>query len=313
MKNLIWLALAGFTLHAQGQSQCVALDSGNQSIFAAIHLQPASLSTSRCQNSLSARYSISNSSIENNKADEQLLIDGELSRLEIRLQRQLPSLNWLDSISLSVPYYQHAGGVLDNVIDSWHELTGLPESNRQQRPQDALHYRYQRNGETLIDIQQDQQGLGDITVAAHKDRYNLALKLPTGDENKLTGSGGLELGLSYSTALPEAGFSGFAGSIGATYIFDDKILAQQSQDSTVAGALLAAYNISNRMNIFVSGSWQSAWYNSEINSIGAVSGNIGIGAYGETANGFWSARITEDLPTETAPDFGISLDYSIKL
>jgi hypothetical protein len=312
--TLSWSILAAsFNAIAAGQQQCVTLDSGNQRPLAAIHLQPATLSTAQCGNKASIRLSASNTSLERQQGNESLLIDGEAARLELTLQKQVKTVSWLDSLSISLPYYRHSAGFLDSTIDGWHDLTGLPEGNRQQRPENTLHYRYQRNGTSLIDINESQQGLGDITVAAHIGPYNLAIKLPTGDEDKLTGSGGSELGLSYSSALPEAGFSGFAATIGATYIIDNKVLPEQSQAATVAGAILAAYNISNRVNLFISGSWQSAWYNSEISTLGGASGNIGIGAYGETAKGFWSARITEDLPTETAPDFGISFDYSIKL
>lgn len=314
MKKAIFtgLALALSGLGNAGQAQCINLDSGNQSPFAAIHLQPATLNSANCADSASVRYSVSNNFVLRNEGDESLLIDGEVSRLELRLHKAL-NTKWLDGLSITVPAYRHAEGNLDDIIDDWHDFTGLPAGDRNLRPNDQLTYRYERNGQTLVNISEQQSGLGDIVLAAHKGPYNIALKLPTGDESKLTGSGGLELGASYQKPLPEAGYSGFTSGVGLTYIADDKVLNEQANDITGSFSLGAAYAIGNRVNAFITGNWQTAWYDSEIKALGSASGNIGFGLYGETAKGFWSFRLTEDVPTETAPDFGISFDYSFKL
>lgn len=294
-------------------AQCVNTESGNQSPFAAIHLQPNALNHSQCDSKLAARYSVSSHSVVEKTGNEDLLIDGEQSRLQLDYQATTNSVSWLDSFSITVPLYRHDGGSLDGIIDDWHELTGLDAGDRPNRPQDKLEYRYIRNGNTLVDITEPQSGLGDITVALHKNKFSFAAKLPTGDEAKLTGSGGLELGLAYATALPEAGYSGYSASVGATYIADDKVLKGQNKDMTAALGLVAALAVGTRSNVFIGGSWQTAWYQSDLGPLGSYSGNIGFGAYGETASGYWSVRITEDFPTESAPDFGLSLDYSWKL
>lgn len=294
-------------------SQCLALDSGNQTPFAAIHLQPASFAQTSCNGAISARYSVSNNFVLDNQGNESLEIDGEVSRFEMSFHKQLTQIALIDSVSVTLPFYQHGPGNLDDLIDDWHDLTGLPGGDRDQRQNDQINYRYSNNGQTLVDITEEQNGVGDITLAAHKDRYSVALKLPTGDEDKLTGSGGAEIGFAYSKPLPEAGFSGVTGAVGATYIFDDKVLKAQSNSVTASLALAAAYALGNRVNAYISGSWQSAWYDSDTDALGSASGNIGFGLYGETAKGFWAIRLTEDVPVETAPDFGISLDYSFKL
>lgn len=313
IRRLTWPLLGALLWQGSATANCISLDSGNQSPFAAIHLQPGTLSHSGCENSAKLRYSASNNFVLRSEGNEDLLIDGEVSRLELGFQLKTESLRWLDGISVAIPYYRHNEGSMDSLIDGWHDLTGLPEGDRPKRPNDAFEYRYVRNGQTLVAITEPQSGVGDAVVAFHKDRFSLAAKLPTGDEQKLTGSGGAEVALAYRKPLPEAGFSGFGSSVGATYIFDDKVLSQQSRSSTASAAIMAAVAIANRSNLFITANWQTAWYDSDIDALGSLSGNIGIGAYGELASGYWSVRITEDWPTETAPDFGLAFDYSWKL
>lgn len=304
---------AVLVLPAVAAAQCVNTDSGNQSPFAAIHLQPNALNHSQCGAQFNVRYSVSSNFVVETSSNEGLLIDGELQRLQVDYQIETKAISWLDAFSITVPLYSHGGGALDNLVDGWHELTGLDAGDRPKRPQNELEYRYERDGMALYVLTVPQSGLGDITVALHKDNFSFAAKLPTGDEAKLTGSGGLELGVAYAIPLPEAGYSGYSGSVGASYIADDKVLEAQHKDATAALGLAAALAVGIRTNVFISGNWQTAWYSSDLSPLGGYSGNINIGAYGETASGFWSVRITEDFPTESAPDFGLALDYSWKL
>lgn len=301
---------APFSAFANGDEACLPHDSGNQSPLAAIHLQPATLMGGNCLSSTRLRLSVSNISVEETTANESLLLDGEINRLELNKVFHVGSVNWLDSVSINVPFYKHSEGFMDGSIESWHDLTGLPEGDRVNRPQDELSYSYSSNGQALVSISDEQGGFGDIVIAAHKDRLSIALKLPTGDEDKLTGSGGAELGLWYSSPLPQIGKSGFSMGAGATYIQDDKVIADRSNSYTGAFAATVTYGVSNEFNLLLSGNWQTAWYDSEISTVGDLSGNISIGGYGYLGDGIWSFRLTEDVPTETSPDVGLVFDYT---
>lgn len=301
---------APFFASANGDEICLPHDSGNQAPLAAIHLQPATLMAGNCQASTRLRLSVSNISVEEATANESLLLDGETNRLELNHVYRLGNIAWLDSVSINIPFYNHSEGFMDGTIESWHDLTGLPEGKRINRPKDQLAYNYSSNGQALVSITDEQSGLGDMVVAVHRERLSIALKLPTGDENKLTGSGGAELGAWWSSPLPQIGKSGFSMGAGATYIHDDKVISGRSNSYTGAFAATATYGLTDEFNLLLSGNWQTAWYDSEISTLGDLSGNISIGGYGYLGDGIWSFRLTEDLPTETAPDVGLVFDYT---
>lgn len=309
--TLASLALsAPFSAFANGDEACLPHDSGNQAPLAVIHLQPATLMAGACLSSTRLRLSVSNISVEESTANESLLLDGEINRLEINQVYHVAGSDLLDSVSINIPFYNHSEGFMDGSIEDWHDLTGLPAGKRVNRPQDQLAYNYSSNGQTLVNITEDQSGLGDIVIAAHKERLSIALKLPTGDETKLTGSGGAELGLWWSAPLPQIGKSGFSMGAGATYIHDDKVISGRSNSYTGAAAATVTYGVTDDFNLLLSGNWQTALYDSEISTLGDLSGNISIGGYGYLGDGIWSFRLTEDVPTETSPDVGLVFDYT---
>lgn len=308
--GLLSIGATSTVASANGDQACLPHDSGNQSPLALIHLQPATLMAGNCLASTRLRGSVSNINVEETANGETFLLDGEITRLELNKVFHLGNSQLADSVSFTLPFYSHREGVMDSFIDDWHDLTGLPEGSRVNRPQDQLAYRYNDNGQTVINITEEQSGIGDAVIAVKKNDITLAVKLPTGDEKKLTGSGGLELGLWWSSALPEIGQSGFSLGAGATYIDDDKVIPNRANSYTGSLAVSFTYGLTDSMNLLLSGNWQTAWYDSDIDSIGSVSGNISIGAYGYLADGIWSFRLTEDVPTEASPDVGLVFDYT---
>ena len=130
---------------------------------------------------------------------EQVLIDGETYRQALALRYGFqPGWEFL----LEVSAVSHSRGHFDGFIENWHDFFGLPQSGRDTEPRNRLEMVYVRDGEALVDIDDGVSSLGDMTLGVGyalpstilaNDGLVLrsALKLPTGDEGALAGSGGL--------------------------------------------------------------------------------------------------------------------------
>ena len=67
----------------------------------------------------------------NQRGDALVRLDGESLAGTLRLERGLAP-GW--AASLTVPFGTRGGGVLDQPIDGWHNLWGLPEGGREREP-----------------------------------------------------------------------------------------------------------------------------------------------------------------------------------
>lgn len=131
--------------------------------------------------------------------DESLIVDAETREFRLTLQRKL---NDHIALQLQLPYRDTSGGHLDGFIDHWHDWFGLPEGARSELPSDRLNITYVRAGRTLSSARRTVNGLADIQAALGCEISSspttaamawLNIKVPTGDSDKLTGSGATDV------------------------------------------------------------------------------------------------------------------------
>lgn len=174
---------------------------------------------------------------------EQLIVDAETREARVTVGR-----SWSNGFAaqLQIPYRYTGSGVLDDAIDSWHELFGLPEGARANFPQDRIRIAYARGSSLLLDLRSAEAGLGDISLDFGRALYSttagaaaawLSIKAPTGDADHLTGSGATDvsLALAGNHRLGEA-WSVF-GQAGVTWLGDGERLSEQQR--SVAWSALA--------------------------------------------------------------------------
>lgn len=133
------------------------------------------------------------------KGAEAIFFDGETARLAIRARYGI-SDDW--SLGIEVPWVRHGAGFLDGFIIEWHDLWGFPQGGRKQAPENEISYRYDRGGETRLEIESATGGIGDVVASARRRLwrnpdsagvFHVQAKLPTGDADKLTGSGATDI------------------------------------------------------------------------------------------------------------------------
>lgn len=129
-------------------------------------------------------------------------------------------------VKIELPVISNGGGFLDDFIQWYHNLFGLPNAGRDSVPNHEFHYTVAHNGVTLADYPAAGSGLSDM-VARFKylvsERFQwpfklalaAAVKAPTGQSSKGLGSGRFDGGL---TLLAQKSLKRFhlAGQVGYT-------------------------------------------------------------------------------------------------
>ena len=151
---------------------------------------------------------------------ERILVDGETYRQALTLRVGLRE-RW--EAFIEVPLLAHRGGAFDEFIADWHDVFGLDTGGRQFVPHGRMAIFYAGDtgrGGVHVDLERDVGALGDASFGlGYAVRRMLlpndgvavraAVKLPTGDPDLLTGSGGLSASLWAETSgtLPGAAAS----------------------------------------------------------------------------------------------------------
>ena len=266
------------------------------------------------------------------RGTESVLLDGEIYRLDIYASHQVPGWTdrWLTrvnlfntAIAINIPVIRHGGGFMDSLIEDWHELFGFPNGNRDTRPRDELLYQYVRDGETIINFSDNVTGVGDVQLSLmtqsfkSKDgnnsvQFRAGIKLPTGEEEDLTGSGKPDAFFDVSARLPQLDSVPRLRAqalVGYLRTLQSGPLKDRLNPEHFYGSVYAGYEITGNWTIASQVNFREALYVSPLRQLGKHSlvGTFGLHwAIGEsdTLDFFF----TEDLSVSTTQDvsFGIS-------
>lgn len=172
---------------------------------------------------------------------EALIVDAETREARVTIGR-----SWSSGFAaqLELPYRYTGGGVLDEVIDGWHELFSLPQGARATMPTDRVRIVYERAGATLIDIDSSAAGLADASLdfgySLHSTTATavaawLSVKLPTGDADRLTGTGATDVSLALAGERELSKDWSVFGQAGVTWLGDGDRLPAQQRDVVWSG------------------------------------------------------------------------------
>lgn len=260
------------------------------------------------------RFDLTNEYVADANARETLTVDGERAALSGRVRFGRDGWEW----GLEVPLVHVGGGFLDRFIEDWHEAFQLPNAGRERAPQDRYRYRYERDGQVLLNATETGWALGDVRIEGGMAMGGSAtlraqIKLPTGDEERLSG-GNLGGAVWADWALPFAPGSALSGFASAGISANDKgdlLPAQQRRYLPFGGAGLF-YRPLERLSLGTQVSAQAPLYqDSELDALDRPSVQLTFGGRWHAAG--WSAdlAVQEDLVTESSPDFSIHLGLQL--
>jgi len=259
--------------------------------------------------SLAADFNWGSSASVQSNSRESLIVDGETRELRLSVGHGFAGRF---AFQLQLPYRYTGGGSLDNFIDNWHDFFGLPQGARPSLPIDAFHIAYRRDDATLIDLRSAQSGIADLHAAAGyqwlaTQNSSIAawvdLKLPTGDADKLTGSGAADASL---LVAGEHRFNerwSMFGQLALTWLGKGELLPDQQRD--VAGSALLGVDV--RV-------WRGLGFKLQLDAHTGVFDRTNLDYLGDatvlTIGGDYQFAsgwlldfgVSEDVAVETAPD-----------
>ena len=248
---------------------------------------------------------------------ENFLIDGESYFLNISLRRRMT--DWLE-LGVDVPLVAHDGGFMDSAIINWHDAFGMSNTKRH-GPDDQLQFLYERDGLTLYEMNSGASGLGDVQLSAaipikdvQTNGYALtirsSIKLPTGDDKNLLGSGaadlatGLYVSDSKSLLNRPLDLSGFAGVL---LLGNGAVLPGQRKSAVPFGGIAASWQWTDHLAITTQLQAQGPYFESDVEELGASTTQLGVGfSYRLRRSGrCLKFAVVEDVTADATTDFAL--------
>lgn len=240
---------------------------------------------------------------------ELLIVDAETREARVTIGR-----SWSGGFAarLELPYRYTGGGVLDHAIDSWHDLFNLPAGVRSSMPTDRVRIVYERAGAKLIDIDSSASGLADASLdfgyslrstTATAAAAWLSIKLPTGDADRLTGSGATDVSLAIAGEHRLSDTWSVFGQGGVTRLGEGDRLAPRQRDFVWSGLAGAGWRAWRGLQLKVQLDAHSAVFDdADLDFLGpALVLTVG-GDYRFASGWRLDVAVSEDVAVESASD-----------
>jgi len=238
--------------------------------------------------------------------------DGETTLTNLSY-RQVFADVW--SWGVEVPWVRHDGGFLDSFIDGFHDSFGFGAGGRDLVREDRLFYSVQVDGNTVVDLRDPEQDLGDVRLYLGRSLLNdpqrsLAVrslvKLPTGRVNSLSGSGAADAGawLEYGQVdvfgLPRLSMTAMVGGV---YLGKGELLPRLQKDFMPVGHLGFGYRVHDRVQLLMQADAQGAPFDIDVSLLGrtGLQGTLGGRLFFKPS--LWlDLGVVEDLYSNSSPD-----------
>ncbi len=256
-----------------------------------------------------------NEFVDRANASESIIVDGEATQLSYELRYGFGQ-GW--EAGLFVPLLLQGGGILDGLIQGWHQAWGLPNENRNIAPQNRYLYQYTRNGQQLLDVSQGSLTFGDVRLTGgYRLSDHLAaramLQLPSGDGSHLSGNGAVGGALWVDGGLPLSGTFinriTLYGSLGYGYTGAGDVLAQMQKNGLPFGAAGLGFRITPRWDAKVQVYFHDAPYRgSELSALDHIAAPLTVStSYRIASHAALSLGFQEKANIYASPDFGLFL------
>lgn len=277
------------------------------------------------QSTLALHLQIANHFTGASNNTENLSLDGETRRLTLHWRQGLPgNREW----GFELPHVTHNGGFLDMSIEEFHDILHLPQNGRTDLPRNRIDYRYARQGVYLVNLNRAVSGVGDVrlfagmpaTEAASKHGYTavwrVSLKLPTGDDAELLGSGSTDLAgwLSAATTRPPDKWNLYGGG-GLLLMNESNVMPAQQRHLVAFGTLGLSLKFLPPLTVKGQLDMHSPFYSdSGLRQLGryAVQGLLGLD-WEFAPRTFLAFSVSEDMVVGAAPDVAFNLSLAMPL
>lgn len=240
-------------------------------------------------------------------ASEGLIVDAETR--EARLTLQAP-ISKRFAFQLQFPYRYTGAGNLDGFIDGWHDAFGLPDGARSELPSDDFNITY-ASSLRGFSMTSSASGLADIQAALGYDVLTsmtsslsawLSVKLPTGDADKLTGSGATDVSLILAGERGLDDRWSVFGQTGVTWLGDGDVLPYRQNSVVWSGLAGLSGRVWRGLSLKAQIDAHTAAFDSNLDFLGeAVVLTLG-GDYKFASGWLMNIGVSEDIAVEHSPD-----------
>ena len=313
-----WIALVSLSIsHAASADALIDRDNGPLSgLFGFPDSREGSQLEAKGDSRWEFSVSASSHSTSDSDGGESLLFDGETNRLGLTWRRGITERL---ELGVELPWVLHESGNLDSFIDRWHDIFGLPDGIRDERPHDRLQFRY-RDGTRFLTMQSNVSGPGDIRLLGGwqltlgtngSSALRFSVKLPTGDSDALLGSGSADVSVGLagdrSRLMGAERLAGFY-LINATWLgaHDIGIRRNNALVGQVSGGI--SYLLTPRASLALQALLRSPVYDSDVSPLGDLSASVTMGVRFRLPHGYSLAfAVGEDVHSHSMPDVTFSM------
>ncbi len=226
-------------------------------------------------------------------------------------------------LGVELPLAGYWGGFLDSFVEDFHRAFGLPNAGREKVPQNLVRYSASHRGQSLINQQSDQMGLGDlrlygqwVLIEDRRAKRGLSLlaqaTLPSGEVAKGLGAGGAGFGLGLAFDQGWGAFSFNANAMGL-YLQNAELLAPLEVQNTLAASASLGWACTE--NLVLMGQLNGAtplYKDSGLAGLdnGLLQLLLGL-QYLTGPKSRLMMSFAEDLIASSSPDFTLSLEWRI--
>lgn len=284
-------------------------------LLTVFELPPSLPADLRLPTQFDTELALSNTSQNQRAQNEHAQVDAEVRRWQLTYARTVESGLRLQ---IELPYQQVSGGSLDSFIENFHDVFSLPNGNRAIWPRNRLLLTYTDGTHPSYYFANDRGGLADITLRAgwqlknsgtHLAALWMSLKLPTGDADKFTGSGAMDVSMALATQQQCTGNLRCYQQVSLSRLGTADHLGFMQKHWVWAGLLGVDWRLTPAWTVLAELHGRSAAYDSNIRLLGK-NAQLSFGPRYESGAWQTTFSLTEDIAVDTAPDIHFQLNIT---
>jgi hypothetical protein len=239
-----------------------------------------------------------------------LTLDGETVRTTLAVTHGFGS-GW--SLGVEVPHLRVGGGVLDDAIDAWHSAFAMPDGGRNARPEGQFLYAFGELPSPSFELTEPRSGSGDAQLKfarlIGRDQgfvVQATVKLPTGDEDMLAGSGSTDWSVTLLRTRPllaRRRAAGYFWGFGLVRAGDADLIPFDAETWVPTGVVGGSWQVFPEWGLKGQLDIHGPFYESPLEEIGETAIQATFSGWRRMGRrGQIELAVVEDLNVSTAPD-----------
>ncbi len=250
-----------------------------------------------------------NSAVTETTGPASFTIDGEVFEARVHVERALGARF---AVHAEVAWRQLSEGSLDDFIDDWHGIFGLPDGSRSQLPADELLIEYRAAETAELRVDESTSGIADVPLALGYQLYAsdsralatwLTVKAPVGSVEDFTGSGAMDVAVTLAGDSRLGERWQLFGQVDLAWLGEGDLLPELQEDHAWALMAGVTWNAWRGLDLTTQVAANSAVFESGATNFDGDAVVLTFGGSYRT-NGGWQfdLGISEDIEVDASPD-----------